>query len=217
MKPLMRSSVVLTVILVATGVASASALAAPQYVINKVVFSGEETVEMKPKTGTNIDLATVLTGGGTIIILCTGVSLNAGKLRNNFKAGAKAINFEGCQVDTPSSCAVGSKLTTTEVTAEAVDTGTTGVSLKFRPETTSTFLTINIVGESCPLEGMYALKGSVECEELSPSIEEVSKGCNFTKTSGSALTLAGNAADFLAESEFALTGANKGKLWFVRH
>lgn len=203
--------------LAVSAVASATASAAPQYVINKVSFSGEETVEGKVKAGTKAVLTSKLNGGAEIKIECSKGSLNTGKLRENFKGSAKAINFEECKVATPTGCSVAKTLTTNEVTAEAVDTGTVGVSEKFAPKTGTTFITINVSGELCAGEGSYPVTGAAECEGLNPTVEEVNKGCNFTSTSGSTLKFGTNTATLIEESEFALIGANKGKTWFIKH
>lgn len=217
MKRLKSTAGIFAALFVVGGAASASALAAPQYFINKVSFNGEETVEMKVKAGTDMGLNGKLNGGATIAILCAKVKLNNGKIRESFKDSAKAINFEECKVDAPASCSVAKTLITNEVTSEAVDTGTTGVSVIFRPKIGSTFITINVSGELCAGEGAYTVTGSTECEEVNPTAEEVNKGCNFTKTSGSSLAFGTNSAEFFAETEFSLIGANKGKVWFTKH
>lgn len=217
MRHIMSFAVVCAAVFAVAGGASASAVAAPQHFINGVSFHGEETVEMKVKAGTHVDFTSKLGDGETITILCAKARLNAGKSREDFKASAKAISFEECKVDTPTGCMVASTLTTTEVTSEAVDTGTNGVSLKFKPKAGATLITINVAGELCRGEGAYPVKGTGECEELTPTVEAVSKGCNFTTTSGSSLMFSMSPAELIAETELALAGTKKGKVWTVRH
>jgi hypothetical protein len=198
-----------------SAVASASAMAAPQYFIEEVKFEGPETVNAQPKSGTVALLTSKLTGGATIEIQCTGGKLKGAVIEKNNLGKGEAIVYEKCKVKTPATCHVAETLTTNAVSAEALDVGETGVSEKFKPTSGETFISISITG--CSGEGKYNVTGSAECTGVNPTIEEVNKTCDFTSGSGTSLKFGTNAATLTQESEFFLTGPNVGKKWVIKH
>ncbi len=199
-----------------SAVSATAASAAPQYFVAGVAFNGEEAIEANPKAGTSAVLVSKLTGGATIEIVCTAGKLTSAVIKEKFKGSGKAIVYEKCSVKTPVSCKVSETLTTNEVVAEAVDTGTTGVSVVFSPKIAGgTFITIAVTG--CAGEGSCKVTGSAECEGLEPTVEAVKKTCKFTTTSGTNLKFGVNTATLTQESEFFLNGAKKGSVWHIQH
>jgi hypothetical protein len=205
-----RTRLILISISAVFAVSAAAASAASQYFVAGAKFKSEESMNVRLKSGTSAVLVSKLTGGVTIEIVCKATKLKSGVIRESYKISAKAIVYEKCS-DTPATCKVSETLNSSEVVGEMLDVGTEGSSMKFKPATGETFISLDVTG--CSGEGKYSITGSAECELVAPAVEAVDKACNFTTTSGSSL----NGATLTEEAEFVLSGEKAGSKWHIRH
>lgn len=198
--------------LLASSMTALSASAAPRYFVAGSEFTGEESVNARVKSGTKVVFVSNIPG--TLEIQCSAISLNTAVVKEKNKGSAKAISFEKCKVVIPAACSISATFTTNEVTMLAEDMGASGVSVKVAPKSGETFLTLFITG--CVSEGAYPIKGHMTCEVLEPSVEAISKGCDFTSSSGSTLNFGTNPLTLTSESEFFLSGTKTGQKWSIR-
>jgi hypothetical protein len=211
MKTMFRSVLVVLVLLVISGIATASAVAAPEYYINKVKLAGEESTSM--------------TGGETHLIFhVSGVEINIGCKKNSatgyIEAGGNSKNevlgLKECKAEKPAGC----KLTP----GEAAEIQSPGVSGKLEEEGAGKyfdkFTPTNLGQEWNVLElekctnnfwnGGHTYKGSIRAS-VDNGKEAVKHTFTFSTTSGSTLSiLGGNPGELIASDTFELTGAKKG-------
>jgi hypothetical protein len=200
-------------VLVVSGVATASASAAPEYFINGTKLAGTETIS-STQVGT-AKLTSTLNGSEVLIECAKGT--NTGKIETGGKSTA-AVKYETCSMSKPAGC----KLTAAEAkeinTAALVDqlAGTTGAFTdEFRPASGTEFVAIAF--EKCTStlnNGSHVVSG---CAAAAASeAEQVTGTLKFQATvSGCTLAFAGNAATITAEDDVTLSGTNKGKTFGI--
>jgi len=188
-------------------VSSSSALAAGQWYISALKFTGEEAVE---ETWGLADLESSIDGVNWILTCSVGSA--TGTIKESSKDTTSALKFTGCKFAEPSGCTPGYEIQWVSTKTELEVSGGK-VFDKYVPESGETFTTFVI--EGCPLEGVYKVSGSLRCEVKSPNTEAVEKECVFNKESGSKVKFNGE-ADFLATFKIKLTGTSKGKVWSAK-
>jgi hypothetical protein len=115
MKPMFRSVLVVLVLLVVSGIATASAVAAPEYYINKVKLTGKESVSV---TGGEYQFLSIV-AGAEVKIKCIKTTGSG-----HIEAGGAStldVTFEECKIEAPGGCKLSAaqekKLSTRELNA----------------------------------------------------------------------------------------------------
>jgi hypothetical protein len=198
--------------------ASASASAAPQWLINGTPFKIEEAISAKVAIpGDLLNLITTLTGGAQLIIGCTTFETIGGAIFENNKNKAAKIIFKNCKVDTPKECKVKEPITAENVTSEAVDLGgVVPVFIPFSPTPPGNGVFAKITLLECSAEGVFNVTGKTVCEVLVPTTQQVEKLCQFKEIRlSNSLKFGVQTARLEGTVGFTLTGSNKGKPWGV--
>jgi hypothetical protein len=195
-------------VLVLSGVATATASAAPEYFIDHTKVAGTETTTAK-QSGTAKLTSTL--NGSEVLIECTSGS-GTGKIEPGGKSTA-SIKYEGCSMSKPAGC----KLTAAEAKeikpTGLVDqlAGTTGAFTdSFSPASGTEFVAIAF--EKCTStlnNGSHVVSGCAAAK--ASEAENVIGTLEFPATvGGCTLSFAGNAAMITARDEVELSGPNKG-------
>ncbi|HXF31801.1 MAG TPA: hypothetical protein VN522_09780 [Solirubrobacterales bacterium] len=115
-----------------------------------------------------------------------------------FKGEGK-MKFSGCKMATPVACTVSESFETVTLSESSEDLKEEVMRTLFVPKEGTKLATVKITG--CALEGSYAISGKLRSQTVNIHTEE------FSKTSGSELTLGGNTVDIIFTSHDA-TAAN---------
>jgi hypothetical protein len=120
--------------------------------LSSAALSAAPTVDKAFTIGTPID-------GSELI--CTGLAISNGSIKEVNLILATSLQFSGC-VTTEPECAVPAAIATVPVSAEVTLDGTLAAKGVLRPETGSVLLTVKYTGETCAAAGVRALTGDVE-------------------------------------------------------
>jgi hypothetical protein len=198
-------------VMATSAIASATASAAPQWLINGTAFTGQETISAKQLSP--ITLKSALPGGTPITITCPTASSTGAKINGNNKGSATTISFgPTCATITPK-CKVQAQITTAGVNAEATDlAGAEPLYIKFTP-TTQPFTVIKLA--ECAGEGSFNVQGLASCKVLAPTLSASTKLCTFQESTTllGSLRFGTEPATLEGTAGFSLSGVNVGKSW----
>ncbi len=101
---------------------------------------------------------------GSFELACAKLTINAGKISEPDKFLAKSLEDSGCEVVTPTSCALaGTTIDTLPVEGLVTLDGALAVKSKFKPQNSEgLFATVKINGSSCAFAGKLGVTGSWE-------------------------------------------------------
>jgi hypothetical protein len=193
-------------------IASASASAAPQWLINGAAFSGTETISSKA-LGSGFTLRSKLPGGAAVTISCPTLSTEGGRIFGDKENSAKKIAFGPTCAAIAPKCTVQAQITTGEVTSEATDLADLEpLYIKFVP-TAQPFSKISLM--ACSGEGTFEVHGLASCRVLLPTTSAITKLCTFqeSKTLLGTLRFGTEPATLEGTAGFTLSGPNTGQPW----
>jgi hypothetical protein len=134
--------------------------------------------------------------GVTVTFGCEKLVNSGGVAENVTEAGAKKVlgkemvlEYSKCAMSAPAGCKIGESLKTGALKSVAT-TAKEVSSVKFEPESGTKIASLTITG--CALAGTYPIAGSLTGVVPNTNQSKV----EFTTTSGSALTIAGNSATY---------------------
>jgi hypothetical protein len=195
-----------------SAIASDTASAAPQWLINGTAFSGTETISTKA-LGSGFTLRSTLPGGTPMVVSCPSAGTIGGQISGSNKGSATKTAFgPTCLVTTPK-CRVQAEITLAGVNFEATDlAGAEPLYLKFTP-TTQPFTTVKIT--ECAGEGNFNIQGLMSCKIAAPTVSAVEKLCAFNenRTLLGSLRFGTEPITLSGTAGFRLSGTNTGKPW----
>jgi hypothetical protein len=187
-------------------VASASASAAPLWLVAKSGTFGTEAISGSAETITGGKLE-----GDSIAITCPRLSLLRGLIKEGTTGMASAVAFNGCkELNEEASCTLSSETISTNPGTASIANAT---EIEATPEGTTEFTTIKInnqTGKTCNLKGKYIITGSVKLTLGSASSELTEHEETFN--SNSKIEINNNAATLKGSAKEALAS---GKTWSI--
>lgn len=212
MKTMFRGVLVALVLLVVSGVATASAVAAPEFYVNKIKLAGKEA-------------ASLAGGEAQLVFHVSGEEIKIGCKKNSatgeIEAGGKSskeiLTLKECKAEKPALCklppAEEKEYRTTELAGKLEEEGAGKYFDKFTPLEIEERLP-SISFEKCRSSfwnGAHVITGSIRAS-VDNGKEAVKHTLTFSATSGSALRIFGsNPGELIASDTFELTGAKKGQ------
>jgi hypothetical protein len=198
-------------VMATSAIASATASAAPKWLINGTAFTGTETLATKALG--SVTLKSALPGKVPVTISCPSASSTGAQISGGNKGSATRINFgPTCNTVTPK-CKVQAEITTAGVNAEATDlAGAEPLYIKFTPST-QPFTVIKLT--ECAGEGNFNVQGLASCKVKSPTVSAVEKLCTFQESTTllGSLRFGTEPATLEGTAGFSLSGTNAGKPW----
>jgi hypothetical protein len=206
---------VVCVVIGASAFVSASASAAPQWLINKAAFSGEESISIRAQGAGPLRFFFNFAqpGGAITVTSCENVETRVGRLFGNRRGRFLTRVYVGCKVDPPAKCTTQKQITTGEEEMELTDLGGAApLYMKFTP-VKQPFTAISLM--ECAGEGKYNVSGTSTCKVVEPTVEAVEKACVFSEAKNllGSLKIGASEATLSGTLGFTLSGANVGKTW----
>jgi hypothetical protein len=182
---------------------TAASAATAGWMVNGTLLTGSKALS----TTAAVDEIWRLEAAG-ITITCSGTNINSTgpEILAPNKGAAKSVTFNGCSAN--ANCSAPISISTLPILAEATLDGTLAVKEIIKPETGSTFTTIQFEGALCALEGVQPIKGKAsvlasghEEHTLQEFHSTVTKGSGELKIGSIAAELNGASLIRLASGE----------------
>jgi hypothetical protein len=186
--------------------AAVTASAPAQWMVNGANLVGNK----KLATTAQVDKKGILTFGG-LNIECNGTLLEGSspEIRAPDAGFASSLTFTGCAT-TNQNCSVPANIGTVPILAKASLDGALAVKAVFRPETGTTFATINLSGQKCAVSGVKPVTGDMETSVPTGQDERTLQLLETNQAATGLLQVASSAASLTGS---ALLKLESGETW----